>query len=411
MLDKRAPQIVIVGASLAGLTFALACATRGVPVHVVERSARRLNGGDSLSIDLAALAATVGHDPRAHPILPVVPAYRDLTTWPALYSWLRDRAARTPGIVLEEGKAVTSVTDLGDRAQFSCSDGTQRVVDAVVGADGYHSIVRRTIAPSAPLARYAGYLVWRGLVDERRLTRPVPWPSNGGLWIEFVGGYRLVAAVLPGRDGSVKPGQRQVTFAWFDVHREELLRRTNRLTADGYVVGTLGRGTIDEDVRAELVALIPRLWPATWAEAVAVGLRSAATVSGAPIAEYEPDRLAHGALAIVGDAAHVVSPMTGRGFATAVEDAAVLSRMLANRHANEPVSAALARYETARLPFVRALVTHSRRISADYVRYAAAALYPLSVRGLRVLGSGSSDTRRGGPPEPWAIYRLLGIEE
>jgi 2-polyprenyl-6-methoxyphenol hydroxylase-like FAD-dependent oxidoreductase len=223
---------------------------------------------------LPRLQQLLGHDPRAQPILPVVPTYRELTTWPALCSWLHDRAAGTSGITLEEGKAVTSVTDLGDRAQISFSDGTEGVAAAVIGADGYHSIVRRTMAPDAPLARYAGYREWRGLVDERTLTRPVPWPSNGGLWIEFAGGYRLVAAVLPGRDGSVEVGRRRVTFAWFDVHREEMLRRTKRLTADGYIVGTLGRRTIDEDVRTELLALIPRLWPATWAEAVAVGVRS-----------------------------------------------------------------------------------------------------------------------------------------
>jgi 2-polyprenyl-6-methoxyphenol hydroxylase-like FAD-dependent oxidoreductase len=371
-MSTAPPQIIIVGGSLAGLTLALACAASGVSVRVVERSAKRVHGGDSLSIDLAAVAATVGHDPRADPILPVVPAYRELTTWPALYSWLHDRAAGTPSIVLEEGKAVTSVADLGDRAQVSFSNGTEEVAAAVIGADGYQSIVRRTIAPEAPHARYAGYLVWRGLVDEQALTRPVSWPSDGGLWIEFVGGYRLVAAVLPGRDGSLDPGRRQVTFAWFDVHREELLRRTNCLTADGYIVGTLGRGTIDEDVRAELLALIPQVWPATWAEAVAVGVSPTDTLSGAPIAEYKPERLARGTLAIVGDAAHVVSPMTGRGFATGVEDAAVLAKMLGSQRADEPIAAALARYEKARLPFVRGLVSHSSRISADYLRYAAA---------------------------------------
>jgi 2-polyprenyl-6-methoxyphenol hydroxylase-like FAD-dependent oxidoreductase len=369
------PQIVVVGGSLAGLTLALACATRGVPVRIVERSARRVQGGDSLSIDLAALAAAVGHDPRLHPILPVVPAYRDrhLTTWPALYSWLYDRVAGTREIILEEGRNVSSVADLGNRALLSFSDGTEWSADAVIGADGYHSIVRRTIAPDSPLARYAGYVVWRGLIDEQTLERPVPWPSNGGLWIEFVDGYRLVAAVLPGRDGSVEIGRRQVTFAWFDVHRTELLRRTNRLTDDGHLVGTLGPGAIDPDVRAELLALIPELWPATWAEAVAAGVRSTGALSGAPIAEYRPDRLATGALAIVGDAAHVVSPMTGRGFATGVEDAAVLAGLLADRHADDPVAAALARYEAARLPFVRGLVAHSRQISAEYLRYAAAA--------------------------------------
>lgn len=368
------PQIMIVGGSLAGLTLALACATRGVPVHVIERSVRRAHGGDSLSIDLAEIAATVGHDPRVHPVLPVVHAYRDrhLTTWPALYAWLHDRAAATPGVALEEGKAVSSIKDLGDRAQLALADGSERFVDAVIGADGYHSIVRRTITPDAPLARYAGYIVWRGLVDERTLAAPVPWPSNAGLWIEFVDGYRLVAAVLPGRDGSLEMGQRQITFAWFDVHREELLRRTNCLTVDGHIVGTLGRGTIDENVRASLLTLVPQVWPAMWADTVAAGVRSNDVLSGAPIAEYQPERLARDALAIVGDAAHVVSPMTGRGFATGVEDAATLAHMLADRRANESVASALTRYEAARLPFVRSLVAHSRRISADYVRYAAA---------------------------------------
>ncbi|MBU9209012.1 FAD-dependent monooxygenase [Burkholderia multivorans] len=370
-MSTQHPDITIVGASLAGLTLALACVARGVPVHVVERSAGHVHGGDSLSIDLAAVATAVGHDPRAHPVLPVVPAYRELTTWPALYAWLRERAIATPGIVLEEGKTVASVTDLGDRARITFADGSERVAAAVIGADGYRSIVRRAIAPDAPFARYAGYLVWRGLVEERTLTRPVPWPSDGGLWIDFVGGYRLVAATLPGRDGSVEAGRRQVTFAWFDVHRDGLLRRSGCLTDDGEIVGTLGRGMIDEAVREELATLAPRFWPAAWAEAVAAGVRSTEVLSGAPIAEYMPSRLALGALAIVGDAAHVVSPMTGRGYLTGVEDAALLAGMLADRPAEEPIAAALARYGAARLPFVRGLVAHSSRISADYRRYAA----------------------------------------
>ena len=367
------PQITVVGGSLAGLTLALACATRGLPVRVVERSVRRVHGGDSLSIDLAAIAKTVGHDPRVQSILPVVPAYRDrhLTTWPALYSWLLDRVAETPGIILEEGKTVTSVADLGGLAQLSFTDGTERFAEAVIGADGYHSVIRRAIAPATPFARYAGYVAWRGLIEEQTLQRPVPWPSNGGLWISFVNGYRLVAAVLPGRDGSVEVGRRQVTFAWFDAHREELLRQKHCLMGDGHIVGTLGRNTIDADVRAELAALVPRIWPQAWTEAVSVGVGSTEALSGAPIAEYQPGKLAAGVLAIVGDAAHGVSPMTGRGFATGVEDAVVLSKLLTERHENEPICTVLARYQAARLPFVRALVAQSRQISADYVRYAA----------------------------------------
>ena len=333
-------HIVVVGGSLAGLTLALACAARGVPVQVLERSTERTQGGDSLSVDLAAIEKTVGYDPRAHPRLPVVPAYRDrhLTTWPALYGWLRERVRETPGISLHEGRAIASVRALDDKAEVVFEDGSKMLANAVIGADGYHSVVRRAIAPNAPYARYAGYLVWRGLVDEQALTRPVSWPSNGGLWIDFVQGYRLVAAVLPGRDGSMEVGHRQVTFAWFDAHRDELLRATNRLTPDGHLVGTLGRGSIGQDIRSELLSMVPGLWPAVWAEAVAFGVQSVSSLSGAPIAEYLPEKLVAGPLAIVGDAAHVVSPMTGSGFASGVDDAAVLARSLAQRLRGGPVS-------------------------------------------------------------------------
>jgi 2-polyprenyl-6-methoxyphenol hydroxylase-like FAD-dependent oxidoreductase len=372
---RRDERIVIVGGSLAGLTLALACATRGVRVRIVERAPARTQGGDSLSIDLADLFDATGHDPGAPPSLPVVHAYRDrvLTTWPALYAWLRHRVAATAGIVLEEGRVVVAVQDLGGQAQLQFDDGSKEMAAAVIGADGYRSVARRAVAPDAPFARYAGYVVWRGLVDEQALTRTVPRLNDEGLWIDFVGGYRLVAAVLPGRDGSVIPGRRQVTFAWFDAHREQLLRESGCLTPQNDVVGTLGRGAIDEKTRADLADLAPRLWPSTWAEAVAVGVRSTAALSGAPIAEYAPVRLARGAVAIVGDAAHVVSPMTGRGFAAGVADALVLSEMLSRQGEDEPVAPALVQYETLRLPIVRSLVSQSSRLSNEYVRYAGLA--------------------------------------
>lgn len=172
-------EITIIGGSLAGLTLALACARRNVPVRIIERTTGHVHGGDSLSIDLDVVAATVGYDPRTQPVLPVVPAYRELTTWPALYAWLRGRVAATPGIVVEEGRAVASLMDLGDCARVTFADGSERIAAAVIGADGYRSVVRRAIAPEDPFARYAGYLVWRGLIEERALTHPVPWPSDG----------------------------------------------------------------------------------------------------------------------------------------------------------------------------------------------------------------------------------------
>ncbi|CAI0942236.1 FAD-dependent monooxygenase [Serratia ficaria] len=363
-------EIVIIGGSLTGLTLALACAKYRIPVRVIERSAGHILGGDSLSIDLDLVATTTGYDPRAQPVLPVVPAYRELTTWPALYAWLRTRTIETHSIVLEESKNVTAISDMGEYVNISFSDGSERNAAAVIGADGYRSLVRQTITQEDPFATYSGYLVWRGLVEERELERSVAWSSNGGLWIEFVEGYRLVAATLPGRDGSLKAGERQITFAWFDTHQGTLLHQSGCLTEEGHVIGSLVRGKIDSTVRAELADIAKDIWPPLWREAVVKGVLSHAVLSGAPIAEYNPPRLAKGALAIVGDAAHVVSPMTGRGYLTGVEDAAMLAQMLSQRASDEPISTVFKRFEIARLPYIRGLVTHSMRISDEFVRYA-----------------------------------------
>lgn len=367
------PDIIIVGGSLAGLTFALACAARGVPVRVVERTVRKTLGGDNLNVSLPLIAATVGCDPRVGDKLPVVHAFRDrhLTTWPALYRWLRDRAGESPLIRLDEDRGVAAVGAEGEKAIVTFTDGTTATADAVIGADGYHSTVRRVIAPELPLASYAGYLVWRGLIEESVLSGPVRWPTDGGLWIELQKGYRLVAAVLPGRDGSLDIGKRQVTFAWFDAHRDALLRDTNCLTDDGHVVGTLDTDLISAAIKDELAALVPQVWPEPWIEAVQYGVRAPQTMRGAPITEYRPERLALGPLAIIGDAAHGVSPMTGAGYATGAEDAAILSDMLSKRAAAETLPALLKRYEAERLPYTRALVDHSRRLSAGFLRYAA----------------------------------------
>jgi 2-polyprenyl-6-methoxyphenol hydroxylase-like FAD-dependent oxidoreductase len=365
-------SIAVIGGSLAGLTLALACAKYGLSVHLYERSTQRTNGGDSLSVDLAALKKTTGHDPRENPKLPVVQAYRDrhLTTWPALYEWLSDRVEKAPSIFLERGKNLTSVQDLGCSVQLNFSDGTQSDADVVIGADGYASSVRRTVAPEAPNAKYAGYVVWRGLVEESKLQQPAALASDQGLWIDFVEGYRLVAAVLPGRDGLLEIGQRQITFAWFEEGRHELLRQKECLDVKSHVVGTLGRDKIDAAIRQDLSQRIKKVWPEVWVEAVALGVQSIEVLSGSPIAEYQPVRLAMGRLAIIGDAAHAVSPMTGSGFASSVEDAAMLSRMLAENSVDESIAEALARYDSARMPYLQRLLASSKHASAEFIRYA-----------------------------------------
>ena len=60
--------------------------------------------------------------------------------------------------------------DAGVRLTFE--NGTVEDFDAVIGADGIHSVVRRSVM-QFPEPVYSGYIVYRGVVDASRL--PDDW--------------------------------------------------------------------------------------------------------------------------------------------------------------------------------------------------------------------------------------------
>nr|WP_223217040.1 FAD-dependent monooxygenase [Agrobacterium pusense] len=86
-------------------------------------------------------------------------------------------------------------------------------------------------------------------------------------------------------------------------------------------------------------------------------------VIGTPIAEYLPDTLINGRLCLVGDAAHVPTPMTANGFSSSLDDALSLGAALAQ--GVEP-DQALRSYEADRLPIVRRIVQSGQDFSRRY---------------------------------------------
>jgi 2-polyprenyl-6-methoxyphenol hydroxylase-like FAD-dependent oxidoreductase len=95
-----------------------------------------------------------------------------------------------------------------------------------------------------------------------------------------------------------------------------------------------------------------------------------ARCSATPIAEYVPDRLAHGRVALVGDAAHVPTPMTGSGFSASLDDAEAITEALTAGLRDVPMREALRRYEQARLHSVRGMVQSGQQFSRSFERAA-----------------------------------------
>jgi 2-polyprenyl-6-methoxyphenol hydroxylase-like FAD-dependent oxidoreductase len=104
---------------------------------------------------------------------------------------------------------------------------------------------------------------------------------------------------------------------------------------------------IPADLAETLQDQARQLWPDPWRSAVLLGLR-AGRCFGTPIAEYVPTRLIAGHMALVGNAAHVSSPMTGSGFHYALLDVLSLRQAFAGVAGGEAVAPALAQFERAR---------------------------------------------------------------
>src|SRR5262249_61644552 len=80
--------------------------------------------------------------------------------------------AAVPAEALRSGVTVNGVRPDGTVAPWA----GESHADLVVGADGIHSVARRSVWPDAPPPRYVGYTAWR------MITPPVPVGESSESW-------------------------------------------------------------------------------------------------------------------------------------------------------------------------------------------------------------------------------------
>jgi len=233
-------------------------------------------------------------------------------------------AARVPPGVLSLATEVTSVAPGGPRAARVTTTAGELEADLVVAADGIGSVTRSALFPGHPGLHYAGFTTWR------LLTGPVAGqPPMAESW-----GRGTVFGVMPLSDGRVycyaaapaPPGDRAPD------ERAELVRRF---------------GHWHEPIPGLLAAASPK-----------DVLRHDVAELAAPLPSFH-----HGRIALLGDAAHPMTPNLGQGACQALEDAVVISRLAAGT-APDGVAAMLARYTGLRQPRTTRVVRWSRRAAA-----------------------------------------------
>jgi 2-polyprenyl-6-methoxyphenol hydroxylase-like FAD-dependent oxidoreductase len=360
-------SVIVVGASLAGLMTGLALSRSGIEVTMLERAGADPRTGDAVGVDPARLERVTGV------LLPNLSSASATSVTPGIHSWtavhahLNAAVAADPRITLHHRARVQTVGQNDERAWATTDDGRTFTGAAVIGADGHSSVVRGAVAPTAPHAAFAGYVIWLGVSDEASLPESSRWPRDVA-FLDSRDGLML-GYPLPGPGGQATPGERRLGWAWYDATRNDLFNAMGSVKGN-VVQHSLRPSDIPTGTYAELAREAQASWPEPWRSAVRDGLERRSVI-GIPIAEYVPNQLASGRVVIIGDAAHVPSPMTGSGFSASLSDAEAVASALTTGRDRNAMAEALADYERQRLDSARSLVLGGQRFSRSFARSAS----------------------------------------
>ena len=335
-------RVIIVGGGIGGLAAGIALRRHGHEVQVWERTASIGAAGSGLTLwpnGLRALDAIGLGDPvRAKAMMDTEGGIRDRSGRLLTRTDTAKMAARHGSVVavhradlfdilsdalgsdrLRLGATVTGI-DIGGEVCVQSDVGAD-TADVVVGADGLRSIVRTAVCPHAREPRYAGYTAWR------MITRPLPPLREGGeIWGR---GERFGVVPLP--DGRV------------------------------YLFGVAGAPEGMRSPDGELTEVRRRF--GEWPDPVPQLLDEVPPDAVLRHDIYDlPDlpSFVRGPVALLGDAAHAMTPNLGQGANQALEDAVTLAAVLDGPE----VETSLRRYDSLRRPRTRALTHRSRLIGS-----------------------------------------------
>lgn len=331
MTAGRSHDIAIAGAGIAGLTAALACAQAGHKAAVFERAAvlEDVGAGIQLSpnamrilerLDLGEAVAAIAFEPQALAMHDALSGAR-LATMPFrgtmrenhgapyfvvhradLQQVLLAAARANPAISIETGTTVGGVVPGLDGVTLEAG-AIPRAFDAVIAADGLRSALRTHVDPSARIAP-DGQIAWRGTVPLAAAAGLIDANATS----VFMGrGCHMVTYCMGGRD---EINLVLVTNANVDAPMDAVRGWNDKARALA--------GRVTNWLRWPLMAVECRNW-------------------------------VRGRVALIGDAAHAMTPHAAQGGAMAIEDAFALATCLS---AAMPVEDALARYAAARQPRV-----------------------------------------------------------
>jgi 2-polyprenyl-6-methoxyphenol hydroxylase-like FAD-dependent oxidoreductase len=360
-------RAVIIGGSMGGLFAGILLRKAGWAVDVFERVGAALSGrgaGIVTHAELCAVLEAAGLDPnkdlgvavqgrktldRSGRVIGTYDCPQIVTAWDRVFSMLQNAFQAAS---YHSGKEFTGMHLHGEKVVAHFSDGTCAEGDVLVGADGFRSTVRSRIFPDVQPS-YAGYVAWRGLVDEQALSEPVRKELFDCLAFCLPPGEQMLGYPVAGPNNDLRVGHRRYNFVWYRpvpaAKLQDLLTDESGHTHSLSIPPTLLRKEVIEDLHEA----VRKLLPPQLQEAIQLNPQPFLQ----PIYDVETPHMAVGRVAILGDAAFIGRPHVAAGVTKAAEDAMALATALQGA---ENVPEALRSFEKLRMPVNRRIVDRGR---------------------------------------------------
>jgi 2,6-dihydroxypyridine 3-monooxygenase len=363
------PRVGVVGGSLGGLTAALVLRDLGCEIDVFERSTAELESRGAgivvldetvryfrqrTDLELDQLTTVTGflrYLDRDGAVVFEEPRRYRYSAWHSIYRALLGCFGRRR---YHLGKEMAGFQRQGEQVRVRFADGSSAAYELLVCADGIASNARAVLQPQARPA-YAGYVAWRGTVDEGRLSRAVRDLLADSICYQVAPDSHILLYPIPALDGSVVPGRRLANFVWYRNYAgdelDDLMTDRNGVRRDLTLPPGAAREAHLREVRAVAAAqLAPQ-----FAEVVQRTKLPFVQV----IFDIEVDQMAFGRVCLIGDAAFALRPHAAAGTAKAAADAWALAEALAATKGD--IRVALPRWQRQQLAVGRAVLERTRR--------------------------------------------------
>ena len=362
------PSATIIGGSMAGLFAATALSKKGWDVSVHEKVPVPLSGrgaGIATYDELADLVykATnnnnvLGTTAKSRVSLDIngkiINSYdypQVYTSWQYLFSILREQISNDDYFM---GDDCIKIEQNEDKAIAFFENGKKKETDLIIVANGIKSELR-TYVDNKAYPQYAGYVGWRGVVNEEEISKNSLETLSNYFIVVLPYNQQIASYPIAGEGKNpFKIGERRINWIWYKPVpqkklKEILLGKSGQQFEDG-----IPPNEIREEIVNDLFKEAEEKLPPQLVELVKITKQPLIQ----PIFDLQSMKMKNGRVVTIGDAAFTARPHVGMGVTKAAMDAFTLSEYLEDSSNLDDLD----KWEHSRLKESQFIVNRSRKL-------------------------------------------------